>query len=208
MFTPNQAQAAKELTRVCRPGGKIAMANWTPESFIGNLFKIIGKYVPPAPGIKSPALWGQKAHLDALFGSQATARLRAKIRFSPSRPAIIEIFRSYYGPVLKAFAAIDPAGAKRLRPIFMPHRPINTAKDGTLSFPRISRSGHHHLIVALTRDSPPQQSGQPTRRSAHSAPAEHDRDDQIEDRRRAPYSPECPAADRQRAAAKSTAIAM
>ena len=69
MFTPNQEQAASELMRVCRPGGKIGLANWTPESFIGKLFKTIGKYVPPAPGVKSPALWGTKAHLAALFGA-------------------------------------------------------------------------------------------------------------------------------------------
>src|SRR5690242_3696553 len=71
MFTPRQEQAARELTRVCKPAGKIGLASWTPEGFIGQLFKTIGKYVPPAPGVKSPALWGSKAHLDALFGSQA-----------------------------------------------------------------------------------------------------------------------------------------
>ena len=74
MFTPNQEQAASELIRVCRPGGKIGLANWTPEGFIGTLFKTIGKYVPPAPGVKSPVLWGTKAHLDALFGSQGDRR--------------------------------------------------------------------------------------------------------------------------------------
>ena len=67
MFTPNQEQAAKEMLRVVRPGGKIGLANWTPESFIGQLFKTIGKYVPPAPGVKSPALWGTRAHVEALF---------------------------------------------------------------------------------------------------------------------------------------------
>src|SRR5262249_41891735 len=72
MFTPNQQRAASELIRVCRPGGKIGLANWTPEGFIGQVFKSIGKYVPPAPGVKSPALWGSKAHLDALFGAKAT----------------------------------------------------------------------------------------------------------------------------------------
>jgi SAM-dependent methyltransferase len=71
MFTPNQEQAARELMRVCRPGGKIGMANWTPESFVGRLFKIIGKYVPPAPGVKSPALWGNKAYLEVVLGPQA-----------------------------------------------------------------------------------------------------------------------------------------
>src|SRR5882724_1211286 len=71
MFTPDQQQAANELVRVCRPGGRIGLANWTPESFIGQLFKTIGKYIPPAPGMKSPALWGNKAHLDTLFGAKA-----------------------------------------------------------------------------------------------------------------------------------------
>src|SRR5262245_18722510 len=78
MFTTNQQQAANELMRVCRPGGKIGMANWTPEGFIGRLFKIIGKYVPPAPGVKSPALWGNKAHLDALFGAKAAVAAESK----------------------------------------------------------------------------------------------------------------------------------
>jgi len=73
MFTPNQEQAASELARVCRPGGRIGLANWTPESFIGQLFKTIGKYIPPAPGVKSPGLWGTKARLEELFGSAADA---------------------------------------------------------------------------------------------------------------------------------------
>ncbi len=78
MFTPNHEQAANELIRVCRPGGKIGMANWTPQGFIGQLFKTIGKYVPPAPGVKSPALWGTRAHLDTLFGSKATVAVESK----------------------------------------------------------------------------------------------------------------------------------
>ncbi len=72
MFTPDQERAAQELLRVCRPGGKIGLANWTPESFIGRVFKTIGKYVPPAPSVKSPALWGTRGHLELLFGSNAT----------------------------------------------------------------------------------------------------------------------------------------
>src|SRR6266853_4963229 len=116
MFTPNQEQAASELIRVCRPGGKIGMANWTPDGFIGQLFKTIGKYVPPAPGAKSPALWGSKARLDSLFSSRASVAVKSKnfvFRYrSPEH--WVEIFRSYYGPVVTAFAAIDPDAREAL----------------------------------------------------------------------------------------------
>src|SRR5262249_36191496 len=78
MFTPRQELAARELIRVCRPAGRIGLANWTPDGFIGQLFKTIGKYVPPAPGLKSPALWGSKAHLEGLFGSHAAVTAQSK----------------------------------------------------------------------------------------------------------------------------------
>src|SRR3981081_777125 len=71
MFTPHQDTAASDIARVCKPGGKIGLANWTPESFIGQLFKTIGNYIPPAPGVKSPALWGTKARLEELLGNTA-----------------------------------------------------------------------------------------------------------------------------------------
>src|SRR5271154_6885693 len=71
MFTPHQDKAASELVRVCKPGGKIGLANWTPESFIGQLFKTIGKYIPPAAGVKSPALWGTQARIEELFSETA-----------------------------------------------------------------------------------------------------------------------------------------
>ncbi len=138
MFTPNQEQAARELMRVCRPGGKIGLANWTPESFIGQLFKTIGQYVPPAPGVKSPALWGNRAHLDTLFGSQATVAAESRnfvFRYrSPKH--WLEVFRNYYGPVLKAFAAIDPQAREALEADL--HGLIgkfNIARDGTLIIP-------------------------------------------------------------------------
>ena len=73
MFTPDQERAAAELARVCRPGGRIGLANWTPEGFIGKLFKTIGRYVPPPPGVKPPSLWGTEARLDELFGAAASA---------------------------------------------------------------------------------------------------------------------------------------
>jgi SAM-dependent methyltransferase len=78
MFTPNQDKAARELLRVCRPGGKIGLANWTPESFIGQMFRVLGKYVPPVAGVAPPSLWGTKARLDTLFGSQAVVAAESR----------------------------------------------------------------------------------------------------------------------------------
>ena len=148
MFTPNQAQAAQEMLRVVRPGGKIGLANWTPESFIGQLFKTIGKYVPPAPGLKSPALWGTRAHVEALFGPEASVAAESRhfvFRYkSPSH--MLEIFRSYYGPALKAFAAIDPPARESLeKDIRALMDKFNTARDGTL----VVRS--EYLEVIATR---------------------------------------------------------
>ena len=148
MFTPNQEQAAKEMLRVCRPGGKIGLANWTPESFIGQLFKTIGKYVPPAPGVKSPALWGTKAHVEALFGAKAavSAESRHFVFRYKSPDHWLEIFRGYYGPVLKAFAAIDPAAREALeKDIRALLDKFNIAKDGTVVVPS------EYLEVIITR---------------------------------------------------------
>jgi ubiquinone/menaquinone biosynthesis C-methylase UbiE len=148
MFTPNQEQAASELLRVCRPGGKIGLANWTPEGFIGQLFKNIGKYVPPAPGVKSPALWGTKARLDALFGSHASVAAESRhfaFRYKSPRH-MLDIFRGYYGPVLKAFAAIDPAAQQSLeKDLLALFDTFNTAKDGTLVAPS------EYLEVIITK---------------------------------------------------------
>ena len=110
MFTPNQDLAARELTRVCKPGGKIGLANWTPESFIGQLFKTIANYIPPPAGIKSPALWGTKARLEELFGeaAQEIRIARREFTFRYRSPAHwIDVFRTYYGPMNRTFAALD-----------------------------------------------------------------------------------------------------
>jgi ubiquinone/menaquinone biosynthesis C-methylase UbiE len=112
MFAPDQAKAASELARVCKPGGKIGLANWTPEGFIGQLFKVIGKYVPPAAGLKSPSLWGTKARLDELFGAIGTVHTTNRhFAFRYKSPQhFVEVFRTYYGPMNKTFGALaaDP----------------------------------------------------------------------------------------------------
>jgi len=112
MFTPDHTRPAREMLRVVRHGGRIGLANWTPEGFIGQLFKIIGAYVPPPAGLKSPALWGTDAHIAELFGAQATAirtvRRNCNFRYR-SAAHWIQIFREFYGPVHKAFAALDSA---------------------------------------------------------------------------------------------------
>ncbi len=109
MFTPDQKRAASELARVCKPGGKIGMANWTPTSFIGELFKLIGRYIPPPAGIKSPSLWGTEERLRVLFGERidtlVTERKHFVFRYhSPQH--WFDTFRTYYGPMQKAFMAV------------------------------------------------------------------------------------------------------
>ena len=139
MFTPDQDKAAAELARVCKPGGRIGLANWTPESFIGQLFKTIGKYVPPAPGVRSPALWGTKARLEELFGR--TARdLRATSRqftFRYRSPAHwLEVFRTYYGPMHKTYAALDAARQEAFtQDVYALIARDNRSGDGTMVLP-------------------------------------------------------------------------
>jgi ubiquinone/menaquinone biosynthesis C-methylase UbiE len=148
MFTPNQQQAASEMMRVCRSGGKIGMANWTPDGFIGRLFKVIGKYVPPAPGVKPPSLWGNKAHLYTLFGAKAAVAAESrKFVFRYKSPAHwLEIFRDYYGPVLKAFAALDAKTGEALAAdLHALLDEFNVARDGTLVVPS------EYLEVVVTK---------------------------------------------------------
>src|SRR3954470_16256854 len=105
MFTPEPARAARELKRVVRSGGRIGLANWTPEGFIGQLFKVIGGYLPPAAGLKSPALWGTETHMVELFGPQ-TVDIRCTRRTFNFRYASgahwMQMFRDFYGPMHKA----------------------------------------------------------------------------------------------------------
>ena len=117
MFAPDHQRTADEMLRVLRPGGRLGMTNWTPESFIGQLFKMIGRHVPPPAGLQSPAAWGTEAHCAALFGTRAGAMRceRRQINFRYRSAAhFVQVFRDYYGPTQKAFAALAPAGQKAL----------------------------------------------------------------------------------------------
>ena len=138
MFAPDQEKAAKELLRICRPGGKIGLANWTPDGFVGNMFRIHSKHVPPPPGIKPPPLWGTEEQLRELLG-EGVASLEVRRRHYVWRyPSghFVEHFRSYYGPTLKAFESLDSDGqealAKDLEEL-LEH--WNTSGDATLIMP-------------------------------------------------------------------------
>jgi ubiquinone/menaquinone biosynthesis C-methylase UbiE len=116
MFAPNHRQAARELRRVCRPGGRIALASWTPEGFIGDLFRVVGRHVPPAPGARSPLEWGTDDQLRNLFPDVAKiAHTVRHFTFRYRSPQhFIDVFRTYYGPVHTAFASLDAARQQML----------------------------------------------------------------------------------------------
>ncbi|HEY5964664.1 MAG TPA: class I SAM-dependent methyltransferase [Xanthobacteraceae bacterium] len=139
MFTPSQDKAAAELLRVCRPGGKIGLANWTPEGFIGQVFKAIGKQMPPPAGVKSPALWGAQPRINEMFGPRAASVDLRKREFmfryrSPGH--WMEVFKTYYGPLLKTFAALPAAKQDELHSDLMNLIVrLNRAKDGTMVVP-------------------------------------------------------------------------
>jgi ubiquinone/menaquinone biosynthesis C-methylase UbiE len=149
MFTPDQDRAAAELVRVCKRGGRIGLANWTPEGFIGQLFKTIGKHVPPAPGARSPALWGTRARIAELFEPHATSVKTAQRHFvfryrSPAH--WLEVFRTYYGPVHKTFGALEPAAQDALqRDLVALIEQFNRSGDGTMVVPS------EYLEIVITR---------------------------------------------------------
>lgn len=138
MFTPDHTKPAREMLRVVRKGGRIGLANWTPEGFIGQLFKVIGRYIAPPAGLKSPALWGTEEHIMELFGAQSTAiravRKNFNFRFR-SAAHWIQVFRDYYGPTHKAFAALNPPAQDAL------------AKDITALLDRFNVAGASSLVV-------------------------------------------------------------
>jgi len=149
MFAPNQAQAAAEMLRVCRPGGKIGLANWTPDGFIGRLFKIVGRYVAPPTGVQSPAAWGTQEFLQKHFGHYAddiAVTTKAYVFRYLSTEHWLDIFRNYYGPVHKAFGALSPEQQKALaHDITQLIHEFNLAKDGSVKVPST------YLEVVITK---------------------------------------------------------
>jgi ubiquinone/menaquinone biosynthesis C-methylase UbiE len=138
MFTPNQDKAAAEMLRVCKSGGRIGLANWTPEGFIGQIFKTLGKYLPPPTGAKSPALWGTQPRLAEFFGAAATIKAEARnFMFRYRSPEhFLDLFKTYYGPMLKAFAALEPAKQTELHnDLHALIVRLNKATDGTMVVP-------------------------------------------------------------------------
>jgi SAM-dependent methyltransferase len=147
MFTPNHEQSASELQRVCRSGGRIGLTCWTPTGFIGQMFKIVGGHVPPPAGVLSPLLWGTEDHLAELFVGQRVDVRTAQFVFRyRSAQDWLDTFRTYYGPTLKAFAALDEpqcaALEHELLALALAH---NTATNGTLRVP----SDYLEIVVTL-----------------------------------------------------------
>ena len=149
MFAPHQAAAAREIVRVCRPGGKVGMANWTPDGFIGQLFKTLGRRVPPPPGVSSPALWGSRPWLEETFATTAPSIAIAERAFTfryASANHFVDVFRTYYGPVHKAFLSLDPAGRDALESDLLDLvARFNQGADGTMRVPSA------YAEVVLTR---------------------------------------------------------
>lgn len=139
MFSPDQGRTVREMLRVCRPGGCIGLANWTPDGFIGQIFKTIGKHLPPPTGVKSPLLWGTQEWLERAFRANAsalTAEPRTYVFRYRSALHFLDVFRDYYGPMHKAFEALNAAGRKALsQDIVELIGRFNTSSDATMVVP-------------------------------------------------------------------------
>jgi SAM-dependent methyltransferase len=149
MFAPDHRRTAEEMLRVLRPGGRLGMANWTPEGFIGQLFKVIGKHVPPPAGLQPPSAWGTEAHCAGLFGTRA-ASMRAERRLFNFRyrsaAHFVQVFRDFYGPTHKAFGALSAEGGKALEADLLALLGrLNTAGPGSLVIPS------EYLEIVVTR---------------------------------------------------------
>ncbi len=150
MFAPRPEVVAGELTRVCRQGGRIALANWTPSGFIGELFSVTGRHVPPPAGVPSPLLWGDENAVRERLGNRVAAigmeRILASLEFPFSVPETIEFYRTHYGPTLRAFAGLSEAGQAALRrdleDLYVRH---NKNADGRTSI------AAEYLVIIATR---------------------------------------------------------
>jgi SAM-dependent methyltransferase len=150
MFAPRPEVVASELTRVCRPGGQIALASWTPSGFIGELFKVTGRHVSPPAGLPSPLLWGDETAVRARLGERVAGltmeRMLASLEFPFPVPETVEFYRLHYGPTLKAFAGLPQGGQAALRrdleDLYVRH---NKNGNGT------TRIAAEYLAVTATR---------------------------------------------------------
>ena len=149
MFAPDHTRSAAEMVRVVRPGGRIGLANWTPDSLIGRMFKVLGRYVPPPAGVQPPSLWGPEEHIRTLFGEAAAAVQITPRHFAfryRSATHFVEVFRTWYGPVNKAFAAQTPEKADALAAELTELlNGLNRAGPGSLVVPS------EYLEVVVTR---------------------------------------------------------
>lgn len=149
MFTADHERAAAEMVRVVKRGGRIGLANWTPEGFIGQIFRTIAAHVPPPAGARSPALWGTRTRIDEMFAPYASSISSRSREFAfryRSTRHWLEIFRTFYGPVLKAFAAVDAAGQAALeRDLLALAGRHNRSADGSMVVPG------EYLEIVITR---------------------------------------------------------
>jgi ubiquinone/menaquinone biosynthesis C-methylase UbiE len=149
MFAPDHTKAAAEMARVCRPGGRIGLANWTPGGLIGQLFKTLGGHLPPPAGVQPPSLWGVETHIETLFADSASAIAVMPRMFAfryRSAAHFIDTFRNWYGPLHKAFAALESDKAEALRSDLLDLlNRLNTAGPGSLIVPS------EYLEIVVTR---------------------------------------------------------
>jgi ubiquinone/menaquinone biosynthesis C-methylase UbiE len=139
MFAPDQERAARELLRVCRHGGRIGLANWTPDGFVGQMLKVVASHIPPPAGLRGPALWGTEARLAELFGTESREIRPKRREFTfryRSTAHWLEVFRTWYGPIHRAFAALTPEGQGALAAdLGALGERFNVARDGTMVVP-------------------------------------------------------------------------
>lgn len=136
MFAPRPERVASELLRVCRPGGMVAMANWTPSGFVGKMFGVSSKHVPPPPGIPAPSMWGDENTVRQRFGSSAReikfSRVMCDFRYTFPPADVVQLFRDYFGPTKVAFSKLDAQGQRAMAADLEGlWKEYNQATDGT-----------------------------------------------------------------------------